>query len=200
MPNPFARSKLRVEPNIPPPPPPSPEQTRAAVRELAVARQYLDAWYKEKDSDMQSLSFATQRVAKARSLDPSAVLVMEGKDSTREYTVDNMSMELLHNEGIVHQASAQNFDGKARQKTLKNAEQCFLKALNYEPYAVHSRLQLANVYLDLYDRKKALDAAKEVIAQAPDNVQAHRFVDRLESDDRASAKHPHPKFQLVRSS
>lgn len=148
--------------------------TEAAIRDLRVARSYLDEWYDTPNPSGELISRAARYIEEARAKDPTATIETtdkHGRSVTR--TIDSMAGEALFIE-----ASLQ-VTGQPSRQDLVLARITLEKALGFAPYMVAYRAKLAEVLLDLYQRDRALEIAQEGVRLSPDNVDAIKLLDKI---------------------
>ena len=144
---------------------------------MRLARSYLDDWY-EKSAERSALSFAASYIEKARGKDPDAKLVVPTKnkdDDPDVYSQNDLAGEVLYCEALI------GYEPTAPRDILIRAAQTLSRAIAFCPYSIAYRSKLADVYLDLYDRKSALVVAREALAANPKTLDARKLVDRIEA-------------------
>lgn len=160
-------------PYTPSPAPPSPPRparidTLGAIEDMRLARSYMDDWYADEQSGVPQLSFAARYVEQAREKDPDAKLVVPSKKKDEEpivYTQDDLAGELLYLEGTTeyHQAKSHEFTEKYTKELLIKSADLFKRAIAFCPHSVGYRSKLADVYLDLYDKRNAMAVAEDAL-------------------------------------
>lgn len=150
--------------------------TAEAIEEMRLARSYIEDIGKRKGDTRTNLAFATKHLANARAKDPAARLdVPDSKGNPVPFSIDDIAGEALFCEAVLELAGEPSEDKKREVvETLK-------KTLQYQPYALHARERLADLYLDLYDRASAVEVAREGVRVSPDSLDARKLLDRIES-------------------
>lgn len=148
----------------------------AAIEDLRLARSYIDDIDKDKGTIRANLAFAAKYVERARTKDPAAKLTTVGpKGEPVTYSLDDIAADLLFTEAVYELA------GDPSEQKKRQAIETFERALKFAPYHVGYRSQLADVYLDLYDRAAALELAREGVRLSPNDINARKLLDRIES-------------------
>lgn len=149
--------------------------TQAAVRDLRVARSYLDEWYDTSNPSGDLVSRAVGYLEQARAKDPTASIeVADKKGRVLTWTADSMAAEALHIEASI-------FLQHASPGTLRDTRIALEKAVKFAPNNIAYRSKLADVYLDLYQRDRAWELAQQTVQLFPDNVDAIKLRDRIQA-------------------
>jgi hypothetical protein len=157
-----------------------------ALEDMRLAHSYLEDWEKQKSLDkLDILAFAAKYIDKARQKDPNAKLIVETQDSQDALSLDDLSGRTLFYEGQ-HYATFHDDRNK-----LKNAVDIFRRAIAYKPYSIQFRQHLADVYLNLHDKKNALLVARDALEASPTDLDARKLFDRIEA---APVTYPPARF------
>jgi hypothetical protein len=158
---------------------------KGAIEDLRLVYSYLEDW-ENKKGGLDVLAFAAKYIAKARQKDSNAKLVIDTKDEPLILSLDDLSGRTLFYEGQ-HYAS-----NKSDKASLTRAADILRRAIAYQPYSIQIREHLANVYLDLHDKKTAVAVAMDALESSPTDLNARKLFDRIEA---APITRPPPRFQ-----
>jgi tetratricopeptide (TPR) repeat protein len=164
---------------------PTTSQSEEAVEDMRLARSYLKDWEDKATDDV--LSFAAKHLQSARAKDSNAKLTVEvkidGKTDLLTYSIDDLAGTTLYYQ-------AQMYHRPNDRESLRQARDTLKTAIEYSPYAIDIRARLADVFLDLHDKKSALAVAKEAVASFPRDLDARKLLDRIEAAP--STRRPFP--------
>jgi len=154
--------------------------TEGAILDLRTARSYLDDWGDNEGAidSPKYLALAAKYIKSAAEKDPDAEFVPDGKRYTE--TADSLSGTALFYESADLLRRVNINDEGAREKFLK-AKELLTKAIACVPESVLYRHKLADVLLNLYDQPGALKLAQEALAIRPNDIDARKFLDRIEA-------------------
>jgi hypothetical protein len=162
---------------------------QGAIEDMRLAHSYLQDWEKEKNVDkLDVLAFAAKYIAKARQKDPNAKLIVETQEGEDVLSLDDLSGRTLFYEGQ-HYATFRDDKNK-----LTKAVDILRTAIAYKPYSIQFRQHLADVYLNLHDKKNALLVARDALEASPTDLEARKLFDRIEA---APVTRPPPRFQGI---
>ena len=168
--------------------PATPAEKQRAVNELRLAQKQMDEAYNlgepfDDTSWEYHVKNAAVAIEKAKSLDPTASLLIEGKDYKHTHTIDDFSAEVLYMEALgykyLHRSGFQPLNLRGwisgwnwQNKILHYALTAIDKALIYRPRSADFLRLKAEMLIELGRRKEAAAVLDEALAFKPDDLEA----------------------------
>lgn len=151
-----------------------------AVIAMRTAQQYLektanDSSKRERD---EWLKFAAQYAAKAKALDPEAILTFS--DNGSYLTIDHLTARILFIEAVFNYGTDYKADWKKAAAALE-------KAIAYYPQATYYQW-LAKTYAKLHRRVDAIKALETSFTVEPNNFETRSMLDKMGANPAIGAK------------
>lgn len=156
----------------------SERDTDGAMQDMRMAYSYFEDWSNPsltREEENKFLALATKYIESARSKDPEATVALSTKYGVLHWTINELAAQALINESVPY------FKYEGNKKAIRQGLEILRRALAYDPGNNDIRERIADACLDLYDHAGALAMAREAVKLNPTDIDARKFLDRIEA-------------------
>lgn len=165
------------------------QNTAAAVESIRIAKGYYDRLFQDPKltatEQTDCLKFAAHHLAAARTADPTAVLLIDGKNGTERWTQDFLCAQVLYHQSVMEAAPEDEAGCLKALETLK-------QATAFAPDTPFIHRGIAETLLKLNRRDEAIVAAEFALALRPDDFASRLLVDKIKTTPTLGVKEVPP--------